>query len=82
MDITLPPTIAVQYAGLTCAICTPDCVQLAPHIQALGHQHPAYVMVAAKCLIAEAFLLGEVDGTYDDQLATEAARLLIADRTP
>lgn len=80
MDTTLPMTIAVQHAGLTCAVCTNDRVRLAPHIEALGPQHPAYVMVAAKCLIAEAFLLGEVDGTYDDQLATDAARLLIADR--
>ena len=59
------------------ALCTLERVYLAPNVKAMPHAHPDRRFVEAKCLVAGAFLRGDVDGPYDDREADEGARILL-----
>lgn len=76
-----PTTIAVMHADHVAALCTRDRVFLADGVEAMPLGHPDRVFVETKCLVARAYLEGEVDGPYDDHECETATRTLLGQTT-
>lgn len=77
MQPDTPTTITVLHADHVAALCTPERVFLADGVEAMPAGHPDRVFVEAKCLVARAYLEGDVDGPYDDQECDRATRILL-----
>lgn len=72
----------VLLADQVAAVCTIDRIEPAPWVLHLPARHPDRLLVEAKCLVARAYLTGDVDGAYDDRECEAAARLLLDEQPP
>ncbi|CAB4892446.1 unannotated protein [freshwater metagenome] len=82
MTTETPACAVVMHVDDVAAICTIDRIEPAPWLLNLPVQHPDRVLVETKCLVARSYLLGDVDGPYDDHECEAAARILIDEELP